>query len=145
MPRKQRDYRAEYARRRARSQSKGYKNPFQERKARKLLGLPRDFPTPHRKYFPDNKLDRLLRTDIHRIGQESIKWANEHSHRPETKFPSHGSDEQKRRFKEAFVDKQPKGRKGSKQKQTLIYDYLDDYYPRDDGQSWAQYYGSSEE
>jgi hypothetical protein len=142
MPRKQRDYRAEYQRRKSLAQSRGYSGPYQQSKARKILKLPRDFAPIQRKDLPKSTLDRLLRTDIHKVGEQSLSWANEHSHMKETKYPSHGSDEQKRRFKEAFVDKPPKGRRGGKIKQDRIYAYLDDYFPRDDGQSWAQYYES---
>lgn len=132
-----------YADKKARANRLGYSTPYQQSKARKLLGLSRSSKTPHRREFPDTKLDQLLRTDIHKVGQESLAWANAHSRQAITRYPSHGSDAQKRAFKAAFVDKPVKGKAGSRAKQQAIYAYLDKYHPRSDGKSWAQHYGKS--
>lgn len=130
MVRKKRDYKAEYARRRARSLSLGYKSPRQEYRARKAVGMDRSFPSLRRSELPDFVINVLSGDDIARIRRENAEWSKGHSWVKESKYTGRMSNRQARDYNHAYVQRVKEGsRRGkAKEKKLRIFRYLQTYF-----------------
>ncbi len=101
MPRKQRDYKAEYAKAKAKANASGYKSEREYKRARKTLRLPpRTSPVPKRVYERLNATDPILS----RLRRESQAWSDAHSKSGRSKYDHRMSDDKLRLYHLAFVD-----------------------------------------
>lgn len=129
MARRKRDYKAEYARRKARSHTLGYRSPREEYKARKALNLPRDFPSMERKWLPDHAVEKLDGTRLRRLRKESQDWSNVHSHVNASRYSPRWGEERVEAYHHAFVQRVLFGsRRGkAKEKKLRIFEYIKRY------------------
>ena len=145
MARKPRNYKAEYARRKARSQAKGYRNPGEEYRARKALALTtsgfRRASTPHRRSLPSYAIDALTGARMSRIRSESKKWSDDHSHVRASRYRANWGSKRVEAYYNAYVrrpDPSLSRRKRAIAKRLAIYDYLSAYgFPLEGGpENW---------
>ena len=100
MARKKRDYKAEYATRKARAQKAGYTGVRDYSKARKALKLP-----PRTSPIPKQILAREGSTpSMARMRMECLLWSNAHSRRPHSEYSPSLTDVQVERYWLAYVD-----------------------------------------
>lgn len=131
-PRK-RDYKAEYARAKARAQKAGYQSPYEYKKARKQLRL-----KPTQKIIPKDQL-RGMTPQQYREMKDARLWSLKHSRQAKTKFNPNMSPQQQRDYVQAFVN-----RKGRTSKEVLkdLEHYLTTYEDMTDEQ-FDELYGEN--
>lgn len=114
MAARKRDYKAEYARRKALAQSKGYTSVRQYRSARKSANIPRTATLPPRL------------SDIARKRLESRAWSDKHSHRRNSRYRDSFTDAQVERYWRAYVEEIDLGnpRLTDFEKRVRIYAFL---------------------
>lgn len=106
MARKQRDYKAEYARAKARATRAGYKSERQYKAVRKTLQLPRNAPViPAWVAAPDVTATATATGGIGRLRRESREWSQKHSKVANSRYRASMTDEQVERYHRAFVVK----------------------------------------
>jgi hypothetical protein len=134
MARKPRNYKAEYARKKARSQAKGYRNPGEEYRARKALGITapgfRRVSTPGRKALPSRVIETLTGTKLSALRKESQEWSDKHSHVKASRYRSSFSAKRVEDYHKAYVqrpDPNLSRRKRAIAKRIAIYNYLTAY------------------
>lgn len=127
MPRK-RDYKAEYATRKARAQRAGYTGVREYSRTRKQLALPRNTsPVPKRILAAEGSSPRIAR-----LRREAAQWSREHSRRAHSRYFSTLTDAQAERYWLAFVDENIPGRSAAERdfekririKRYLVPDFL---------------------
>lgn len=128
MPRKQRDYKAEYAARKRRATSAGYKSVKEYSKARKTLGTPRNAsPVPK----------RIARTESESLSRsfkrsEAREWSRKHSHRASSRYRESMTDAEVDRYHHTFVEwiegsrREVGKEKRSRIRQWLVPDWMTD-------------------
>jgi len=144
MARKRRDYRAEYARRKAAAKAKGYSGPREEYRARKALGFTKAFrrsPTLPKAELPDFAIARLSTdSEMSRLRREAKEWSAGHSWVKASRYRGNMSNAQVRAYHHAYVERVTVGsRRGrAKEKRLRIYEYLTTYgYPVEGGpENW---------
>lgn len=138
---RKRDYKAEYARRKLRAQSRGYRSPREEGRARKALGLPRSFRSVPRNDLPPTVVERITGAYMKRLRQESKDWSAGHSHTARSRFNNRWTNRQVEAYHRAYVERVTEGsRRGkSKEKSRRISEYVHDW--TDIGEKeWTQEY-----
>lgn len=144
MPRKVRDYKAEYARRKAAAVKRGYTSPRQEYKVRRTLNLPRTRRSPARRaaerYLPDIK-DIIAPGELGRLRRESAAWSKTHSRNNKSAYDPDMTGEQVRAYHNAFVKKPVGGsrRKNAKAKRARIKAYVMEYTGMSE-EEWSEKY-----
>ncbi|HEY6022366.1 MAG TPA: hypothetical protein VIY48_21650 [Candidatus Paceibacterota bacterium] len=130
MPRK-RDYKAEYARRKAKAVSLGYRSPREEYRARKSLNFTRQFPSLKRSELPDFSLDALSVAAKRRRFAEAKAWSDRHSRTKASKFRANMSNAQFDSYYRAFVEPHiqlgPSRRKRAIERKRRIREYMLQY------------------
>lgn len=100
MARRKRDYKAEYATRKAKAQKAGYKSVREYSRVRKDLALPRrSSPIPKRILSTEGNNPRIAR-----LRSESKRWSDKHSQRAHSRYRPELTDAQVERYWLAFVD-----------------------------------------
>ena len=128
---RKRDYKADYARRKARALGKGYKSVREERQARQALGLTRpEFrrtSTPGKGWLPDYAIAALGGGRIKRLRAEAKEWSDKHSHVKASRYRANFSNAQVEAYHAAYVqrpDPNLSRRKRAIAKRISIYNYL---------------------
>jgi hypothetical protein len=134
MAKRKRDYKAEYARSKARSQSRGYTGPRQEKRARKAVGLTRGFPSLRFDELPDFAIEQVSGRRIARMREEARYWSDNHSHVKASRYSGNMSNDQVEQYHAAYVQQpdtyrdsngKPLSRRmRAKEKKIRIYRYL---------------------
>lgn len=122
--RKPRDYKAEYARAKARAKAEGYRSERQ-RKAARRAGRERQARTNKTVTYGSFKVNR----DV-----QSAVWSIQHSRQPVTEFDDKWTDAQKNEYYRTFVGDYRKTKKND------ILNYLIQWYP-ERADEWRQLYG----
>lgn len=142
---RKRDHKEAYARRKARSQSRGYKNPGEEYRARKALGLNlpgfRRASTPNRRSLPSYALEAITGRRASRLRQESQAWSDAHSHVKSSRYRGSFSVRRTEDYHHAYVERPNPNlsrRKRAIAKRVAIYNYLVAYgFPVEGGpENW---------
>lgn len=109
MPRRQRDYKAEYAATKRRVRASGYKSEREYRAVRKQLKLPpRTSPVPKRiqeRIQPGITASATTSAGrIARLRRESHHWSDQHSHVKNSRYFKSFTDAQVERYWQAYVE-----------------------------------------
>jgi hypothetical protein len=120
VPKRQRDYKAEYRRSKEIARERGFRSQREYKKARKELSLPRRA-----------QVSRNSKRDANK------QWSKDHSRLPTSKWSSRFSDKRNDLYYQAFV-KQYDNRAD---KLDALYAYLVDEYDLVSEDEWAQNYG----
>lgn len=138
MPRRQRDHKAEYARRKARARAAGYTSVKAYSRARKELGTPRNAsPIPRRVY----DREQTGTDNIVRLRREAAAWSDKHSATASSRYRPDMTDDQVANYHAAFVERITEGsRRGrARERRRRIRDYLvPDWISESE---WDQKYG----
>lgn len=125
MPRKQRDYKAEYQARKRKATQLGYTSEREYKRARKALATPRrQNPLPKAQALA---ISPTLSIPISRIRRASQRWSDAHSRVINSQYDPSMTDDQARRYWRAFVEDIPgvgKSKSRQKEKRNRIHDYL---------------------
>lgn len=105
MPRKSRDYKAEYARAKARAKAAGFKSEREYKRARKGLSVPRA-ASPVKRLIPASELARAdaKAKDIAKIRREARRWSATHSHVTNSQYVNRMTDAQVIAYHRAYVE-----------------------------------------
>jgi hypothetical protein len=99
MAKRQRDHKAEYARRLARAKAAGYRSPYEVRKARKALRL-----KPTQPVIPKDKLLGKTPSE-YRHNKDDRLWSLAHSRVPRSKYKAGRGPRYDQSYLKAYVDK----------------------------------------
>lgn len=122
--RKPRDYKAEYARAKARAQAEGYRSERARKKARRA---------GRERQARSNKTVTYQGFTVNRDVQSNV-WAIQHSRQKVTEFSKDWTDAQKNQYYKVFVADYRKTKRDD------ILDYLIQWYP-ERADEWTQLYG----
>lgn len=143
-----RDYKAEYARSKARAQALGYRSEREVKYVRKAFKVPRGERLRSREELAAERPRLMQRagkiaSENRRMRKESRAWSEAHSHKLVSRYSSRMSDDQVERYYSAYVksiDEQKREnerRKLREIKRYLVPDYMD-------VDEWEQEYGARE-
>ena len=129
MPRRQRDYAAEYRRAKERATRAGYQSERQYKRARKALDLPRNAPIiPVGIAAPKAApAEPAYAAEMRRLRREAKRWSDRHSRVGNSRYRPSMTDDQVRRYHRAFVEPppgSPRGKPYKRAKLARIRDYL---------------------
>lgn len=111
MPRKQRDYAAEYAAAKRRATAKGYKSEREYKAVSKATGgKAPDRRALSEEFIADAKKERSA---ISKLRKEAREWSTKRSHVDTSRYSSRMTDAQARAYHDAFVNR-PEGDRRSK-------------------------------
>lgn len=127
---------AAYARAKSRAISKGYSSPYQERKARKALGLRRGMPSLRVSELPEYALDVLTGRRTREQRAQAKEWSDAHSRIPNSKYSGRMGAEQVADYWHAYIEEAPKGARGRYEKKHRIWAYLHKW--KGDKRPWSQ-------
>ena len=147
MARKPRDYKAEYARSKARAKSLGYRSQREYKRTRANVRAANPEFTSRTKLPPKSEVSALFGevfSSVSRLRREAEEWSNKHSHSPRSAYKPSMTDAQVRKYHRAFVEKPDTGsrRRNKKQKMKWLRDYLVPDLVDDD--EWTQNYVGSD-
>lgn len=148
MARKPRDYKAEYARTKARIKAAGFKSEREYKRVRKELGLPRTAAPAPRRILAASAPEKLQAAskpsatskEISRLRRECAAWSKKHSRKKRSEYRPSLTDDQVRRYHHAYVEELPKlsRRQRNREKRARLYDYLVPDWMTDE--EWKQFY-----
>lgn len=151
---KRRDYKAEYARTKARAKAAGYSGEREYRSVRRALALPPRSSPISRRVLSRSAPERLNAAasetaDLARIRREARRWSETRSQLDSTKLPRGLTEKQIRAYHKAFVNnlseskRLPKGERDANRRANAQarYDYFVPDFMEDD--EWREKYGSA--
>lgn len=130
MARKARDYKAEYARSKARAKAAGYQSEREYKAVRKSLKLPRNAAPVPRRILETEKPLAVSRAKVEarhmqRLRRESKRWSDTRSRVPSTKYNPRLTDDQVERYHRAFVEKiDTRTKRGKAEKLRRLRDFM---------------------
>lgn len=129
MPRKERDYHAEYVAAKQRATARGYKSEREYKKVRKELGLPRNVSLVPKRVLDMNTDQTTLQTaHSWRMRREAKEWSDRHSLRESSRYKPNMTDAQVERYHNAYVrditQVSPDKIERARRKLQALHDYL---------------------